>query len=94
MNPLKKYLRRLVLGYRADQEVYVSYLKKIGVKIGENIEIFTPASTFIDNTNPHLLTIGSNVSITGPSSILTHDYSVCVTKKRLQEKYWAVKKKQ
>lgn len=82
MNPLKKYLRRLVLGYRADQEVYVSYLKKIGVKIGENIEIFTPASTFIDNTNPHLLTIGSNVSITGPSSILTHDYSVCVTKKK------------
>jgi acetyltransferase-like isoleucine patch superfamily enzyme len=81
MNIIKKTIRRLVLGYRADQDSYVRYLKKIGVKIGENIEIFTPANTFIDNTNPHLLTIGSNVSITGPSSILTHDYSVCVTKK-------------
>lgn len=81
MNPIVYLIRKIVLGHRADQDSYVKYLKKIGVRIGDHIEIFTPANTFIDNVNPHLLEIGSNVSITGPVAILTHDYSVCVTKK-------------
>ena len=29
---------------------------------------------------PHLLEIGSNIAMTGPVTILTHDYGVCVTK--------------
>ncbi len=81
MNFFRLIVRRVALGHRASQELYIKYLKKIGVRIGNHIEIFTPASTFIDNTNPHLLQIGSYVSMTGPVTILTHDYSVSVTKK-------------
>jgi len=93
MNPIIKLFRKIALGYRSDQDSYVKYLKKIGVRIGEHIEIFTPANTFIDNVNPHLLEIGSNVSITGPATILTHDYSVCVTKKWTQGEILGCQKK-
>lgn len=74
-------VKRIVEGHRYSSGTYVEYLKKIGVKIGEHIEIFFPNKTHIDNVNPHLLEIGSYVSMTGPVTILTHDYSVCVTKK-------------
>ena len=68
----------MLFGYRASSESYVKYLKSIGVECGENITIFVPHRTTIDSLNPHLLKIGSNVAITGPASILTHDYSVFV----------------
>lgn len=78
---IKDFVKRLIYGYKASSESYVSYLKKKGVKVGDFIEISFPKDTFIDVLNPHLLTIGSYVSMTGPTTILTHDYSVCVLKK-------------
>lgn len=77
---IKKTLKKIKWGYRADQKSYVDYLKKIGVRVGDNIEIFSPQNTYFDVVNPHLLEIGSSVSMTGPATILTHDYGVCVTK--------------
>lgn len=78
---IKKLVKRILYGYRASSESYVNYLKSLGVSIGDSIEIIFPRDTFIDPLNPHLLKIGSNVSMTGPVTILTHDYSVCVLKK-------------
>lgn len=75
---LKDLLKKFIYKHKATSESYVQYLKKIGVACGDNIRIFCPHDTTIDTLNPHLLTIGSNVAITGPSSILTHDYSVFV----------------
>ena len=72
--------KRLVQGYRATSESYVEHLKKIGVAVGEDCVIFTPGRTNIETLNPHLLTIGDHVAMTGPVTILTHDYSVGVTK--------------
>lgn len=73
-------IRRVVLRERSDSSVYIQFLKESGVEIGDSVEIFTPRLTTIDVTSPHLLSIGSNVSMTGPVCILVHDYSVCVTK--------------
>ena len=78
---VKKALKKVFWGYKASQEDYVAHLKRIGVSVGNNIEIFNPRETVIETLNPHLLHIGSNVSMTGPITILTHDYSVCVLKK-------------
>lgn len=78
---VKKILKRIVFGYKASSDSYVRFLKNKGVSIGKGIEISFPRDTFIDYLNPHLLSIGSNVSMTGPTTILTHDYSVCVLKK-------------
>lgn len=72
--------KRLIQGYRATSESYVGHLRKIGVAVGEDCVIFSPGHTNIETLNPHLLTIGNHVAMTGPVTILTHDYSVGVTK--------------
>lgn len=76
----KNMLKKILYGHRSSQEAYVAYLKKCGVKVGKHIEIFTPKETVIETLNPHLLEIGNCVSMTGPVTILNHDYSVCVLK--------------
>jgi len=78
---IKAIAKRIIFGYKASAQDYIAYLIKIGVEVGEKIEIFSPRKTTIDVCNPHLLSIGSYVSMTGPVTILTHDYSVSVTKK-------------
>lgn len=77
---MKAFLKKVVFGYRSSQEAYVEYLKKCGVKVGSHLEIFNPRQTVIETLNPHLLEIGNCVSMTGPVTILCHDYSVCVLK--------------
>lgn len=72
--------KRVLQGYRATSESYVAHLRQIGTEIGEDVVIYSPGRTNIDVLNPHLLTIGSHVAMTGPVTILTHDYSVGVTK--------------
>ena len=75
---LKKIIKKLILSYKNSSDDYINHLRNIGVSIGENVHIFCPAVTNIDTNNPHLLTIGNNVKITGPTTILTHDYSTSV----------------
>lgn len=78
----KAKIKVWLLGYKATEESYIKHLKKIGVKVGKNVKIYRPFNTTIDIQNPHLLTIGNDVQITGPVTILTHDYSWCVLKKK------------
>lgn len=91
---LKKLIKKILYKHKATSETYVEYLKRKGVSCGDNIKIFFPHDTTIDVLNPHLLTIGSNVAMTGPATILTHDYSVVVanqiSKGRLYGKQQAV----
>lgn len=69
-----------MLGYKADSDSYIEYLKNLGVKIGKGVEIYRPFNTTIDIQNPHMLRIGNNVQMTGPVTILTHDYSWSIIK--------------
>ena len=68
--------KKIILGYRATSEDYIAHLRKKGAKIGENVTIYAPANTTIDGHNPYLITMGDNIVITGPVTILTHDYAV------------------
>lgn len=72
---LKKAIRRVVLGYRASSDDYIAHLRRYGAKIGEKCYIYAPNHTVIDTTNPYMITIGDGVLMTGPVTILTHDYS-------------------
>lgn len=74
-----KLLKRLALGKKSDSENYIRYLRKIGVLVGDKCQIFSPLRTVIDEQNPHMLEIGNNVKITAGVTILTHDFSWCVT---------------
>ena len=48
---------------RRNPRRYLKFLRKVGVKIGENINFHGKVSTIsIDITRPSLVTIGSNVS--------------------------------
>lgn len=82
MNMIKAVVRQILFGYKSSSDNYVKYLKKIGVEVGENVIIFRPFNTTIDVQNPELLYIGNDVQITGPVTILTHDYAWSVLKKK------------
>jgi acetyltransferase-like isoleucine patch superfamily enzyme len=53
-----------------------SKLKKLGVKIGKNTQIFTSIDNF--GTEPYLISIGSNCVVSGNVHFFTHDGGVNV----------------
>ncbi len=79
---LKEKIRVMLLGYKATSDTYINKLKEKGVSIGEDVFLYRPYNTTIDIQNPHLLSIGNHVMITGPVTILTHDYSWSVLKRK------------
>lgn len=82
---LKEKIKMAILGYRATSDLYIEHLKKLGVEVGNDVVLFRPMNTTIDMQNPHLLKIGNHVMITGPVTILTHDYSWSVLKRKYGE---------
>jgi len=59
---------------RHSSEVYITFLRRKGVKIGKNTKIFSPKTANIDITRPSLITIGDNVKITKYITMHTHGY--------------------
>lgn len=76
----KEAVRELYNRLFVKSDGYVRYLRDKGVSIGEDVTFHSPRITHVDITAPHLLTIGDHVNLTGPISILTHDYSWSVIK--------------
>lgn len=77
---LKKVIRSLIFGKRASSEKYIAYLKNIGVQVGEDVTIYVPTKTLIDEQYPWMITIGNHVRITEGCKLITHDYSWSVLK--------------
>lgn len=77
---IKNWIKVKILGYKATSDSYINHLKKIGVSVGNGVKIYRPYNTTIDIQAPHLLSIGDYVQITGPATILNHDYSWSVIK--------------
>ena len=81
MNLIRRIARKLVMGKRSDSESYIRYLRSIGVQIGEDVTIYVPSKTLIDEQYPWMITIGNHVRITEGVKILTHDYAWSVGKR-------------
>lgn len=64
------YARLLVM----TSDEYCNYLRKRGVKVGNNVNFRYPVHTLIDLTRPSLLEIGNNVDINDNFTMLTHDF--------------------
>lgn len=79
---IKKMIHNIVLGEKADSNKYVSYLRKKGVRVGEDVRFYSPSNSVIDVSAPWLLSIGDHVRITHGVIILTHDYAWSVLKAR------------
>lgn len=78
---IKKMLRKLLLGEKSSSTEFVSYLRKKGVHVGEDVRFYSPSNCMIDVSAPWLLSIGNHVRITHGVIILTHDYAWSVLKK-------------
>ena len=77
---LKQIIKSIIWGYKASSEKYVMHLRKVGIHVGEDVTIYAPTKTFIDEQYPWMISIGSHVRITEGVKILTHDYSWSVLK--------------
>ena len=77
---IKEMLKVLIYGRKANSARYIAYLKKIGVTVGEDVVIYSPMKTEIDEQYPWMLKIGSHVRIATGAIILNHDYSWSVLK--------------
>lgn len=77
---LRNFVRKLIYKERYSSETYVSYLRSKGVRIGEDVKIYVPSKTTIDEQHPWMIEIGNHVRITQGVILLVHDYSWYVLK--------------
>lgn len=77
---LKEKVKKILLGKRYNSQTYIEYLRKIGIKIGNDCTFYVPSKTLIDTQYPWMITIGNHVRITEGVKILTHDYAWSVLK--------------
>lgn len=82
---LRDVVRKVYNKLLVNNEGYLKYLRSCGVTIGEDVTFHCPGDTCVDITDPHLLTIGDHVNLTGPITILTHDYGWSVVKGKTGE---------
>lgn len=76
---LRIYLRCI------SSETYVCYLRKHGIKVGENVRFRYPAHTLIDLNRPSLVETGNNVDINDNFSLLTHDFGTYVLRGKYKD---------
>lgn len=57
-----------------DSEDYVSYLRKHGIRVGQNVHFRHPAHNSIDVTRPCLVEFGNDLDINANFTVLTHDF--------------------
>lgn len=75
-----RIIRKRLYRHRIDENTYIEFLRRGGAEIGNNVRIFYPESTFIDDTRPWMISIGNDVQITSGVRILTHGYDWSVLK--------------
>lgn len=51
----------------------IGYYRELGVKIGENVSIISPISSVIFSSEPYLVSIGDNTTISFDVAFVTHD---------------------
>ena len=71
---MKKFIRKMILGYKSDSESFLNHYRRLGTKIGERTVVYEPTKTFIDITRPWMVSIGDDVKLTRGVTILTHGY--------------------
>ena len=81
---LKRIINKLLsIRAKSSNKNYVIWLRKQGVRVGNDCAFFGRQELHIDLTRPSLIEIGNNVIITRGVLLLTHGYDWAV----LREKY-------
>lgn len=82
---IKMLVKKIIFPNTYSSDAYIKYLKRCGIKIGDNCYVWSPNHTFIDVQRPETLIIGNNCKITQGVTILSHDYSISVAKQKYGE---------
>lgn len=61
-----------------ESDEFVCYLRKHGIKVGNNVHFRHPARTLVDTTRPCLVEFGNNLDINENFAVLTHDFGTFV----------------
>lgn len=77
---IRNIARRLIYREKYSSDTYISFLRKKGVKIGDDCIIYAPSKVLIDCQYPWMITIGNHVRITQGVKMITHDFSWSVLK--------------
>lgn len=77
---IKEMVKRIVMGKRYSSDTFIKYLRNRGVEIGEDVTIFVPSKTTVDEIYPWMISIGDHVRITEGCKILAHDFAWSVPK--------------
>lgn len=85
MNIIKNIILWTKYGYKYSSESYYNYLKKCGIKLGNNVKFYSPWTIQIDIQRPWMIEIGNDVHITSGVRILQHGYDWCVIQKKYGE---------
>ena len=80
---LKELLLIIKYQYKATSKLYYKHLKRCGIKLGVDVNFYSPWTITIDTQRPWMIEIGNHVHITAGTSILQHGYDWSV----LQKKY-------
>lgn len=73
----KALLRRIWIE-GVSNESYVKYLRKHGIRVGENVHFRNPVYNCIDFNRPTLIEFGNNLDINENFTVLTHDFGTFV----------------
>lgn len=79
-NIVREIYDKILYREKSSSKSYIKFLRKKGVRIGQNVTFHNPRTTVIDVTQPSLIEIGNNVEITNNVTILCHDYAWSVFK--------------
>lgn len=79
---IKNFLKKIIFPNTYSSDAFINYLQDVGVKIGNNCYIWSPNHTFIDIQRPEMLEIGDFCKITKGVTILCHDYSMSVVRRK------------
>lgn len=75
----------IIFRHKSSSTRYIKWLRKKGVKVGENTVFYSPWNINIDMQRPWLIEIGDNVHITLGVTILQHGYDWAVLQKKYGE---------
>ena len=82
---LKYRIKKYFLPTKITSKEYIRFLSLQGIKVGEGTHFFDPSRTIVDVQRPWMLSIGKYCKITSNVTILCHDYSRSVLRRKYGE---------
>lgn len=82
---IKTLLQIIKYQYKGTSNLYYKHLKKYGIKMGCDVNFYSPWTITVDTQRPWMIEIGNHVHIAAGASILQHGYDWAILQKKYGE---------